>query len=146
MYKTQVKLTSSKGSLAGGKLFSEKQIKEVLSAREMEQQIEKGHIEVLDIPVTQNSVVALSIEDLVEIENKSSLNVPQLKEIIEHYKLNIEGKKADLVAGIAEFEEILSKEFDELEDDELKAIARYYEVDETLEREAMIEAIEAKEE
>ena len=143
MYKTKLKITSSKGSLTGGKLYSEKQIREVLTKDEMEQQIEKGHIEILDIPVASPKVQSVSIEEFLDVEDKNSLTVGNLLKIVDHYKLEKRGKKADIVKGIEEFEALLDTEdLSTLTDDEVKAIARYYEVDETLEREQMIEAIE----
>lgn len=146
MYKTKMKITSSKGSLIGGKLHSLKDVKAVLSKEEIEEQVERGHLVEIEIPIDETTVKTISIEELIGIENKSSLNVQQLKQISTHYKLDIKGNKPEFIKGISEFEAILEKEFDDLSDDELGAIARYYEVDETLGREEMILAIEELEE
>lgn len=140
MYKINCKFTTDQGALLGGTLVEEKEMKKHFSQGEIEEYIEDGLITKFDFPQdgTENEP---TLEELLEAEPKT-LKVDYLKQACEHYKLSTAGKKDDLIARIEAFELLLESDLEEIEDHELRQVAAYYEVDETLESEEMIEAIE----
>ena len=140
MFRVLTKLTTTKGSLVTGRVLSEKEVKSLLSKDEIAEQIELGNlvkivVESVDAPKTKETEV-VNIEKLVEVEEKSSLTVAELRRVAEHYKIDETGKKDILLENIAKFEEILdTTELETLSDDELDAMARYMDVSLDLSRE-----------
>ena len=141
MYKINCKFTTDQGTLKGGTLVEEKELKKHFSTDEIEEYIELGHIARVDIPEMNDSSTGATLEELLEAET-SELKIIQLKKLCEHFKLDTKGKRDVLIQRIEDFEKLLDLPLESMEDTDVKQVAAYYEVDTSLELEEMIDAIE----
>lgn len=153
MYRIAHKITSGKGSLQGGKTVDEKEIREVLTAKEMAKLVENGSIVQIVVDASPVDDDKISVDEMAVLDELKVLTVPELKKLCEF--LGLEGyaslNKPDLIKLIeaARNPEETDVDLDELGLDALKALATEEEIefdddaDEEALRDIIAEAMEA---
>lgn len=145
MYHIKHRISTPKGDLAGGSVVGQKDLDKHLSKKEQKEMKDAGLI----VSVIPEDVALVddkeekTLEELVDTEDKNDLKVSELDTVLDHYKLEKTGNKAEKVARINAFEEALDGDLSELDDEMLQSVAIYCEVDTSLDRDEMITAIEA---
>ena len=129
---------SRKGTLVKGEIVT---ASDYFSKKEIEDFEERGHLQPLDEKADDKDTKTL--DELIE-SDPQSLTVKELKEICSHYKIATDGKKADLIKNIEDFEEILALEdLTSANEEQMTALASYTGVELTGDVDTDVDAIEA---